>query len=219
MSRRLTLSMFASIVLGALGAPYAFAATPTATPVATPVPLCDFSLCDSDARQGCKQDLDPGRSSLLLHDVIPDKGDRLVWKWMKGAATAKGEFGNPVATTDYELCVYDGNGHLVARGCAPASGDCDGRPCWKETSNGFAYRKRDLSPLRSSLGLKLNAGADGKGKIISKGKGPVFSMPPMPIDLPVTAQLVNSEGVCWETEFYPPTKANQPGDFQDNNGE
>ena len=216
MSRRLTLSMLASVLFG-VAAPHAWATTPTPTPIATPAPLCQFSLCPTEAMMGCKQDTDPGSSALLLHDVVPDKGDRIGWKWLKGAATAKGEFGDPIHTTDYELCVYDGYGHLVARGCAPAGGTCQGRPCWKETSTGYAFRKRDLSPLRSSLSFKLSAGADGKGKVVTKGKGPVFNMPQMPMRMPITAQLINSEGTCWETEFFPPAQANQVGDFKDKN--
>ena len=217
MSRRLVLSLLANIVLGAMTAPYAFATTPTPTAIATPAPLCDFSLCPTDARTDCKQDLHPGRSALLLHDVIPDQGDRLGWKWLKGAATSQSDFGDPVHTTDYELCVYDGHGLLVARGCAPANQTCNGRPCWKETSTGFAFRKRDLSPLRSSLSIRLIAGADGKGRVLIKGKGPVFEMPQMPILMPVVTQLYNSNNVCWETVFDYPAQANQAGDFKDNN--
>ncbi len=219
MSRSLTLSLFAGIFFSAIVTSSAFATTPTPTAHATPAPPCSFSLCSADAMTGCKQDFEPGRSSLLLHDVTPDKGDRLVWKWLKGTSTAKGEFGDPRSTTDYELCVYDGNGLLVSRACAPHEGDCAGRPCWKEINNGFRYRKRDLSPLRSSFGIVLKAGADGKGKIVVKGHGPVFVMPDMPMRMPITAQLLNTEGVCWDTVFFPPAQTNRVGDFHDHDGE
>jgi hypothetical protein len=193
--------------------------TPSPTPFPTPAPCGVFSLCPEQPQTDCKRDLDPGRgnSSILLHDVPTDKSDRIVYKWAFGDPTTMPDFGDPVNTTNYELCIYDGNDHLLSRACAPADGLCNGKPCWKGKSRGFRYRRRDLSPsgLKNSLQLTLTAGSNAEAKILVKGKGPIFPMPDMPIDMPVTVQLLNSNGVCWETEFFPPATLNRPGDFKD----
>jgi len=60
----------------------------------------------------------------------------------------------------------------------------------------------------------LQAGADGKAKIVVKGKGANLPMP-APVgtglfaqDTAVTVQLVNSDGMCWEADFSAPAKKN-----------
>ena len=45
--------------------------------------------------------------------------DRMLWKWVYGAATSKADFGDPLSSTSYELCVFDGAGHTIARAGAP----------------------------------------------------------------------------------------------------
>jgi hypothetical protein len=37
----------------------------------------------------------------------PNAKDKLTWEWWRGEATLKEEFGNPLSTTSYDLCVYD----------------------------------------------------------------------------------------------------------------
>jgi len=192
-------------------------ATPTAGPTPPPPAGCGSStLCGSAPANGCKSPVQLGQSSLFVKNKSPDAGDRLTWKWIKGAATAKAEFGDPVHTTDYELCVYDGSNSLVSRACAPRDNLCDGKPCWRELSSGFKYRKRDSAGgLKNSLQVLLRAGADGKGKIIVKGKGTAFAMPHLPMSQPVTVQLVNGGGVCWETTHSAPAQRNDSEQLKD----
>ncbi len=205
-----------TVTATASGAP---GATATPTSGATPAPPTGCgtsSLCGSAPANGCKAPVEPGRSSFFVKDKSPDTGDRLTWKWIKGAATAKAEFGDPLHTTDYELCVYDGADRLVSRACAARDHLCDGKPCWRELGNGFKYRKRDSAGgLENSLQLLLRAGADGKGQIIVKGKGAAFGMPDLPMSQPVTVQLVNGGGVCWETTHSAPAQRNDDQQFKD----
>ena len=50
--------------------------------------------------------------------------------------------------------------------------------------------------------LDLKAGPAGKARIGMKGKGPLLAVPTLPIStLPVTAQLLNSNGTCWGSTF------------------
>jgi hypothetical protein len=151
-----------------------------------------------------------------MRDRTPDTRDRLTWKWLKGEATTKADFGAPLTSTDYAFCLYDGTGGLATSAEAPADGLCDGKPCWRESSRGFKYRKRNLSGsgTTNKLQIILKSGEAGKAKFILKGKGGVPPIPRLPIAMPVTAQLVNSNGVCWEATFSSPRNTNQPDQFK-----
>ena len=86
--------------------------TPTVAPTG-PTPRSDAGPARSAAtRRDRLPAPDPTSKGALLtikKDANTASKDRLLWKWGKGAATAKGDFGIPTPTTDYELCIYDGN--------------------------------------------------------------------------------------------------------------
>ena len=67
----------------------------------------------------CRTPVVGGKALIVLKDKADDAKDFLLWKWLKGAATDEAEFGDPVTTHTYELCIYDGTG-LVAGATAPA---------------------------------------------------------------------------------------------------
>jgi hypothetical protein len=181
--------------------PVATATAPTGTP--TPLPL----TCLATAQGGCRAPVVSNKASILLKDRSPDDKDKLSWKWIKGAATSKPEFGLPTTATSYALCLYDQNGlRLTAR--IPAGGDCAGRPCWSEKSTGFKYKDKAATP-DGITHVTLKAGIAGKAKILVKGKGVNLPMPsPLTaITQPVTVQLQSSGGICWEAIYSaPPTK-------------
>jgi Bacterial Ig domain len=189
----------------------------TATPAATPAPSCGVGLCGDTPASGCAVAREPAKGLLLLKDRPGDKGDRLVWKWLKGAATSKGDLGSPLTTTDYEVCLYDAAGTLIGRACAPAGGTCEGKPCWRERRHGYKYRKRDFSPsgTKNTLQLDLKAGFDGKAAIIVKGKGGNPVIPALPLAQPVAAEIVNGGGACWQATFRAPAQQNEPDRFKD----
>jgi hypothetical protein len=140
---------------------------------------------------------------LQLKDKTPDFKDQLAWKWLKGAVTAKTDFGDPTAMDMYDLCLYDAGGiALTAR--IPAGGVCaKNKPCWKEAKTGFAYKDGALTPNGVEK-LQLRAGGEaGKAKILVKGKGDLLQMPDLAaLVLPVTVQLVNrGNGVCWQAVY------------------
>ncbi|MBY0397868.1 MAG: hypothetical protein K2X91_15555, partial [Thermoleophilia bacterium] len=176
------------------------------------------SRCASCPVEGCRLPTKPGKGTLAIKDKPGQKSDRIQWNWAAGAATAKADFADPVATpTDYTLCVYDGDGEVVSSAYAPGGGTCDGKPCWKETGSGFKYRRRDISGsgLASSLQVILKAGAAGKAKIgvVEKG-GPV---PALPLAEPARVQLVNGAGACWEAGYASPALRNDASQFKDKN--
>jgi acyl-homoserine lactone acylase PvdQ len=172
--------------------------------------------CGAVPAAGCHAPAFPASALLQVRNVTPDAKDRLQWKWGKGSATAKSEFGNPRVDTDYRLCLYDGEDTLLSHASAPAGGSCNAKspkPCWKENANGFRYVDRDLTPDGVQQ-LTLRAGPAGTAKIMLKGRGATLKTPALPIShLPVKVQLINSAGACW-TATYGTTLKNETGTFK-----
>jgi len=174
--------------------------------------------CATGPVQGCRQPVRSQVGKLGLTDRSPDSRDRLLWKWSAGASTAKDDYGNPRATTNYELCVYDANGRTIARAGAPPDGP-SGRSAWRETGSGFQYQQRDhaASGKGSAFKLSLIAGGDGQARIIAHGRGVALDMKPLPATQPVRVQLKNSNGTCWEATYSAPARRNTTGKFSDRN--
>src|SRR6185503_10806558 len=173
--------------------------------------------CANGPLPGCRHPVRSG-SPVKEKNTAPDSNDRLTWKWTYGAATTKADFGTPLTDTDYQLCVYDGQGKTIARASAPAGGQCNGRPCWRETSSVFTYKSRDRQPNgrpRSSVRLKLKAGGAGRAQIKLQGRGVHLGLAPLPAAQPVTIQLRSSTGVCWDAVYGAPAQRNDTGQFRD----
>ena len=192
--------------------------TGTATATSTPTPLCAATPVS-----GCRQ---PGRASILLKAKLTGSRNLMMWKWGRGAATDRIEFGDPLTgSTSYAICVYDESGgepSLVISATAPAVRLYAGRPCWKETTQGFRYFDANASP-DGLLRVRLNAGVEGRAAITVKATGNHFPMPaPMSTSQlfhqnnTVTVQLVNSDGgVCWESGFHAPASRNTADQFKE----
>jgi hypothetical protein len=174
--------------------------------------------CATGPVAGCRRPIRSQVAPLKVKNVSPDLGDRLTWKWTHGAATSKADFGAPLADTTYQLCVYDAAGNTIARASAPPGGTCNGRPCWKETTSQFAYKSRDRQPNgkpRSSVRLKLRAGPAGKARIQLQGRGVHVGLAPLPATQPVTVQLKNGEGGCWDAVYSTPAQKNDATQLRD----
>jgi hypothetical protein len=164
--------------------------------------IASVPACAPAPTTGCRGPVAPHRAFLQLRrGAVPGK-NRLLWKWTRGAATGASDFGNPLATTGYGLCIYGAGGILLDEGAsAPAGGSCGARACWRATPRGYRYVDRDLTPsgLRQVV---LDAGAAGRAQILVKGRGALLALPSLPITtLPVTVQLVSSDGTCWEATY------------------
>ena len=95
---------------------------------------------------------------------------------------------------------------------APAGGDCNAGACWKPVTNGVRYRDRNGS--EGTVKLMLRAGVE-IGQVGMRARGERLPpLPALPLSLPVTTQLRNATGACWEAVF---TSAgvltNGPADF------
>jgi hypothetical protein len=159
---------------------------------------------------GCTRAL-AGKGFLLLKKNAGDStGGVLFWKWAKGPATFS-EFGLPVVSTDYRLCVYDGADLLRMNMFVPAGGICArGKPCWKANgmndSATYKYKRKD-GAFNGITAILLRA-PQGTASILVKGRGPFLSMPRLPLvqtPSPARVQLVNSTtSTCWEATYSGP---------------
>jgi hypothetical protein len=183
--------------------------TTTPTPTSTPTPTCGDMPVAS-----CRTPAAPAKAQLSFTDNANDAKDKLAWKWLKGSATTGPDFGDPLSTTEYQLCVYDGTSSLIAHALVPAGGLCNvasPRPCWTVKKTGFKYKDKDaLSEGIQQIVLK--SGVAEAAKIVVKGKGAALAMPPLfPLAQPLTVQLRNTDGVCWEATYSAPATKNIAG--------
>jgi cysteine-rich repeat protein len=172
----------------------------------------DGDLCTSDdvcdAAGRCAGSTTPLPEAQCHHPAphaaflqLQDGGDRLSWRWDKGQLTTFFDLGNPTATTDYALCVYDESPSRL-RLAAPVSagGICGAKPCWKSTPTGFRYANR----TRAASGIKqlrVVQGAEQEARIELRGQGADVALPSPLLRPPVTVQLRNSAGACWEARY------------------
>lgn len=197
--------------------------TPTLTPTVTPTPTPDPN-CGPVPLSGCRESTVANKSLLKLRRTAGDPSkSKLVWKWLKGEATAASDYGDPVSGggSIYTLCVYDADGGVpqqVIQAMIPPGGTCDGKPCWEAKSTGFKYRD-STAAADGVQNISLRIGPDGKAKIIVKAKGDALDMPDLPLqqDQTVVVQLKNNllAGECWEARFSAPAKKNTDEQFKD----
>jgi 6-phosphogluconolactonase (cycloisomerase 2 family) len=166
--------------------------------------------CSDTPLGGCDQPTQAGAAKLLVKDdSLLDRKDKVVWKFVRGPATTEGDFGDPAGTfNDYALCIYDGSATgAFLEALMPTGGGCGrgndlgGVPCWKAVpGKGFKYKRRDTVP-HGIVAAKLLAGAEGRTKLIVKGKKEVLPLGSGTPTLPVTVQLQNANGDCWEAVY------------------
>lgn len=169
--------------------------------------------CAPAALAGCRTPTVPLKAKMLLLDASDALHDQLRWKFVKGEATDAADLGDPTASEDYALCMYDASnagGALLMENRIPAGGICGTKPCWKGLGNppgtkGYRYKSKDRTP-HGILKMIVKPGPDGKSKIVVKGgQDHVFTAgpgaPPLPLPLPVTVQLQNRSGQCWQATY------------------
>lgn len=184
--------------------------------------VCTNATCAgvAEPEPSCLAPAVPRKALFQLTERPVDTQDRLEWQWRQGAVTPRADFGNPLVAggTSYALCVYDGTPNLIMTAAMPAGGLCSGthpRPCWKATSRGFQYSDRDLTPSGISSVVLRQGLIPGKASILVKGRGPLLAIPSVPITpLPVTVQLKNTAGYCWQATHGAPTNLNDSRGFK-----
>lgn len=205
----------------ATSTPVAPTATMTAAATVTPTPD-PVPTCGAGPIAGCRTPSVSAKAILLIKDKMPDDKDLLVWKWIKGSVTMKADFGTPLTTTSYQLCVYDGTPTLILDATMPAGGMCNvakPKPCWQDKTKGFNYNDKDRTPDGIQKLILREGLLAGKAKIILKGKASLLDDPTIPLaGSPVTVQLLHSGGACWEAVYTSPYLKNTfgpPPQFKD----
>jgi hypothetical protein len=207
-------------------------ATPTDTPTATATGVPDLSECGPTpvAVDSCLRPMAAGKGFLMLKTTLPDSRDRLTWRWRKGAETDFSDFGDPLATTTYAICVY-ADDVLVVSAKVPPGGTCArGKPCWKQTGSttvptGYRYSDRDLAN-DGVIRIVLRAGSAGQARVIFQAKGATIGQAPgsqpLPADFgdtgltpPVVVQVKNNAGACWAAVYSAPAAKNRSDLFRD----
>jgi len=172
------------------------------------------SVCGVAVRNDCTS---AGKSLLLIKDGDDPSKHKIVWRWGKGSQTSHADFGDPIWSDDYVLCVYDRSGESPS--IAVAARVSHGRlcerekPCWKQVGSetnpkGYKYADADLRPDGINK-LQLKPGDTGRAKIGLSGRGALLSLPgPVAVDKyfnqdsDVTVQLSRgSSAPCWQSVF------------------
>jgi hypothetical protein len=87
----------------------------------------------------------------------------------------------------------------AAGGCGPASGG-GATPCWTANALGFKYKRGDRHP-DGMVSAKLVAGATQASKVLAKAKGEAVPLPALSLALPITVQMQDADGTCWEAVY------------------
>lgn len=136
--------------------------------------------------------------AVLLRDA-GGGGDRLKWEWT-GGDVVPGELGDPAATDDLTLCVFDQTPRALVSSVVPAGGRCAGTACWvRRTSGAVSYRdpRRARSPIQRAF---VKPGGAGQSRIRLVGRGPTLGVPALrPLDVPLRVQLRSAAGGCWQS--------------------
>ncbi len=192
-------------------------AVPTDTPQPTSTPTATATrpgICPDNPAPGCQ--LPVGFKKRLR---ISDKKDLTTWRWRTQGTIPVVDFGDPVNTTSYSLCVYAGAGPtLVQELRAPADGTCAGRPCWKSKgAKGFLYRDHDRTPDGISR-VRLRTTPPALADIVVRARGVNVPIPALPLTQPVIAQLIKSNGPeCWQANYSAPIIRNTADTYLDKN--
>lgn len=160
-----------------------------------------LATCPATPMTGCRA---AEKSTLTLRDADSDGKDKLIWKWLKGAATTQQQFADPTDNADYALCLYAGaTPTLIQQAVAGSSPDR-----WRAVGE-KGYRYADASGASNGVfAASLNGGDDGTSKVLFKARGAGLpdmaadSLPIPPAGFPLRVQLLNSgNGLCWEQSY------------------
>jgi outer membrane protein assembly factor BamB len=193
-----------------------------------PCEVCQApDVCVAAPRDDCYAPLEvTARSQLDLRDGATPAADSVAWKWGGGSGVAAADLGDPRLATDLTLCIYEdavAAPHLLREQHVGAMADCGRVPCWrlggKPDAPAFAYTEKISRPEgKGRLTVKLRSGAERRGSLRLKGKGPTLGIPPLGLTLPVRAELRASTGACWASTFDAPVDANDPARFKARGG-
>jgi hypothetical protein len=150
------------------------------------------STCAPTPATGCNTAV---RGRMIVRENPNPARSRWSWKW-KGGSLDAADVGDPTASADYAVCVYDATGFLVG---GQVFG---GAPEWRPNNRGFEYKDKLLS-RHGFQKIKIRTGSPSLGAYVqAKAKGTGIGNPTLPVTTPIVAQLVNLDtGKCWASQF------------------
>jgi hypothetical protein len=157
--------------------------------------LANRPVCSATPASGCVA----AAASTLKIAARVGAGDTVAWKWK---ATGAIDLGDPLASTEYAICVYDGSAAAqpVLSSGIPPGRVCGTRPCWTARATGYKYTNRTGDPDGITT-LRMASGASGSPSIALKGKGATLPPLALPYAVPITVQLQGSHGECWQASY------------------
>lgn len=169
--------------------------------------------CAPSPRDDCQT---AARSGMKIAVKENPDADKLLWKWVKGAAD-KSAFGNPTKGTAFALCLYDDSALAMSSIVSPGD-SCTDPSCWRESSKGFKF-KNDSDVGSGIVQMRMKEGS-GRAKLLLKGKGAALPLPQLPLAQAssVTVQFLSSlpgDNVCWESDLAAPATKNDQRRFKD----
>ena len=170
---------------------------------------CILSDICNESTDTCQTDVCPAtpqtcrtaaKSLLIVKNKMDDSKDKLIWKYIKGQSTTQSDFADPTMSADYAFCVYAGpSSTLVAQVHVPPG------PPWRTLgTKGYKYLDPTLAADGTQKVFVQGTGVSGKTKalLVTRGTGAPDPLNPGPLQLPVTAQLINYQtGICWQGYF------------------
>lgn len=163
-----------------------------------------YAGCAPTLLVGCRTGT---RGSFQLKDKSPNRGDKVNWRWIRGAETTLAEFEPSDAFDHYAVCAYDGLGNLIVDLLVPAGQLCGkpGKtaPCFSTKDPKVLYKSTQQAP-EGIKKMKLKADDDGRASFtINGGRDRLgwVDPPALPLALPVVAQLQSKDGLCFESTF------------------
>ena len=146
----------------------------------------------------CKSPFVAAKAQLTIKVSPAPSRDTLVWKWAKGSNTQLADFGNPLASGDYELCVFDrhaGTPTVAFDTRIPAGLN------WAAFGKGYRYRDKALTHGGVNS-IVLKPGTDGLANVVLRAKGQNLAVPAMPFaQAPsMTVQLLGTNA-CWQATY------------------
>jgi hypothetical protein len=166
---------------------------------------CTECACPAEPLPGCIA----GAKGRLAIDERKQGKEKLTFSLGKlAAASEPRDLGDPAGgSTRFDLCLYDDAGARIGALAVDRAGEsCGAKPCWKALKSGFQYADPEAA-ASGVVKLVAKSGAAGKGKLSLKGRNQTArGQASLPTGLAAalaggggaTAQLVASDGVCFE---------------------
>ena len=183
-----------------------------------PAECDDGDICTTDAcdeTEGCTNlpeiqesgCLEAGKGQILLSKNNEEPGrNRLKWTWKKGAPVAAELLGAPLVDTEYALCLFDrygGEPILIGSYRLPAAAQG-----WTQKPTIVAFANLTQPPDGINKLTVKSASEPGKASaVVTAGGSSLRLFEPVGSNLYVyhepslVAQLRNTRGACWTTEF------------------